>query len=62
MIEIILEKKVIQQNRDRKISLILDDTPLVTYTYEMALEELVNEFISDLDKSIYKHIPKKYFR
>lgn len=62
MIANCIEQKMIEENRDRKISSIINDEPLIPYTFDMAIEELVAEFAAAIssDRERYKIIPKKY--
>lgn len=64
MLANLIEQKMIEENRDRKISSIINDEPLVPYTFDMAIEELVAEFAAAIssDRERYKKsINYKYF-
>lgn len=59
MIERIIEQKLIEENRRRKIEYILGDNPFVPYTKEMAISEMTDDFWVQLKESISKKLPVK---
>ena len=60
MIVRIIEQKLIEENRRRKIESILGDNPFVPYTKEMAMSEMTDDFWVQLKEALYKGLPKKY--
>ena len=60
MIERIIEQRLIEENRRRKIESILEDKPFVTYTKEMAMSEITDDFWVQLKEALSKELPVKY--
>ena len=59
MIVRIIEQKLIEENRRKKIESILGDNPFVPYTKEMAISEMTDDFWIQLKEALSKKIPVK---
>lgn len=57
MIERIIDQKLIEENRQRKIESILEDKPFFPYTKEMAMSDITDDFRYQLKEALYKGLP-----
>lgn len=59
MIVRIIEQKLIEENRRRKIESILEDKSFVPYTKEMAMSEITDDFLVQLKEGTFQRITSK---